>query len=207
MRTYKKTHTNKEALENHIIKIKKRDGKYSVKGKEITYSFPKTTRLLAPNGKKSNLNEIQYKIVRSKAFKKWFGDWEKQPEKSSKILDKNGEPLVVRHGSQYYFHEFKASDFEYEKDWKYYPTFWFTIDNELAKYHTQGQGKVYEAFLNVRNPKIGDSNLYKKEKFDGYIAIHDKKGIFNAVAISSNQIKLADGTNTRFNKRNPNISL
>ena len=32
--------------------------------------------LLAPNGKKSNLDERQYAQVRTKAFKDWFGDWE-----------------------------------------------------------------------------------------------------------------------------------
>ena len=32
--------------------------------------------LLAPNGKVSNLTEKQYVQVRTKAFKKWFGDWE-----------------------------------------------------------------------------------------------------------------------------------
>ena len=34
-------------------------------------------RLLAPNGKVSNLTEKQYAQVRTKAFKRWFGDWEK----------------------------------------------------------------------------------------------------------------------------------
>ena len=33
-------------------------------------------RLLAPNGKVSNLTEKQYAQVRTKAFKDWFGDWE-----------------------------------------------------------------------------------------------------------------------------------
>ena len=33
--------------------------------------------LLAPNGKPSNLTERQYAQVRTKAFKEWFGDWEK----------------------------------------------------------------------------------------------------------------------------------
>ena len=32
--------------------------------------------LLAPNGKRSNLTEKQYAQVRTKAFKRWFGDWE-----------------------------------------------------------------------------------------------------------------------------------
>ena len=43
MKTYKKEHTNTEALKVHSAKIKKRGGKYSVKGKVITYSFPVIT--------------------------------------------------------------------------------------------------------------------------------------------------------------------
>lgn len=36
------------------------------------------TWLKAPNGKPSKLNERQWVQVRTEAFKKWFGDWEKQ---------------------------------------------------------------------------------------------------------------------------------
>lgn len=53
---------------------------------------------LAPNGKPSNLNAEQYKLVRTPAFKKWFGDWENDPENASKVVDENGEPLVVYRG-------------------------------------------------------------------------------------------------------------
>ena len=35
-----------------------------------------TNTLLAPNGKPSNLTPEQYRLVRTPAFKKWFGDWE-----------------------------------------------------------------------------------------------------------------------------------
>ena len=55
--------------------------------------------LLAPNGKKSNLDERQYAQVRTKKFKDWFGDWENDPENASKVVDENGEPLVVYHGT------------------------------------------------------------------------------------------------------------
>lgn len=53
----------------------------------------------APNGKPSNLTSKQWAQVRTPAFKKWFGDWENDPENASKIVDKNGEPLIVYHGS------------------------------------------------------------------------------------------------------------
>ena len=35
--------------------------------------------------------------TRSENFKKWFGDWENDPEHASKVVDENGEPLVVYH--------------------------------------------------------------------------------------------------------------
>lgn len=65
--------------ENKIIAEAKKNGRY----------------MLAPNGKKSNLNERQWAQVRTKAFKNWFGDWESDPENSSKVVDENREPLVV----------------------------------------------------------------------------------------------------------------
>jgi hypothetical protein len=56
---------------------------------------------LAPNGKPSNLNHEQWHLVRTPEFKSWFGDWENDPENASKVVDENGEPKVVYHGSRY----------------------------------------------------------------------------------------------------------
>jgi hypothetical protein len=67
------------------------------------------TFMKAPNGKPTNLTERQWLQVRTKAFKEWFGDWTKItqnedgtwniPDNVSKVIDENGEPLVVYHGS------------------------------------------------------------------------------------------------------------
>lgn len=56
------------------------------------------TFMKAPNGKPTNLNERQWLQVRTKAFKDWFGDWENDTANASKVVDENGEPLVVYHG-------------------------------------------------------------------------------------------------------------
>jgi len=61
--------------------------------------FQEGSELLAPNGKPSNLTPEQHKLVRTPAFKKWFGDWENDPKNASKVVDENGEPLVVYHGT------------------------------------------------------------------------------------------------------------
>ena len=52
---------------------------YTQEMKDILANAPRDEqgRLLAPNGKPSNLTERQYAQVRTKAFKEWFGDWEK----------------------------------------------------------------------------------------------------------------------------------
>ena len=73
---------------------------YSQEMKDILANAPRDEqgRLLAPNGKPSNLTERQYAQVRTKAFKEWFGDWENDPANASKVVDENGEPLVVYHG-------------------------------------------------------------------------------------------------------------
>lgn len=54
----------------------------------------------APNGKPSNLTEDQWLQVRTPAFKNWFGDWENDPVNASKVLDENGEPLILYHGAK-----------------------------------------------------------------------------------------------------------
>lgn len=49
----------------------------------------------------SNLNGFRWTLVRTPIFKKWFGDWETRGLKSSKIVDGNGEPLLVFHNTKY----------------------------------------------------------------------------------------------------------
>jgi len=55
--------------------------------------------LLAPNGNVSNLPKNLYNYVRTEKFKKWFGDWENNPNGASKVIDENGEPLLCNHSS------------------------------------------------------------------------------------------------------------
>lgn len=53
----------------------------------------------APNGEPTKLTERQWIQVRTPNFKNWFGDWENYPENASKVVDENGEPRVVYHGT------------------------------------------------------------------------------------------------------------
>jgi hypothetical protein len=121
---------------------------YTSEEKAILDKAPRNAegQLLAPNGKVSNLTERQYIQVRTKAFKEWFGDWENNPEESSKIVDENGEPLVVYHGSPSSFTTF---DSKFQKRGQFEYGFYFTPNKELANRYNRN-GNLYEVFLNIK---------------------------------------------------------
>jgi GNAT superfamily N-acetyltransferase len=155
--------------------------------------------LLAPNGKPSNLTPEQYKLVRTPEFKAWFGDWEDNPENASKVVDENGEPLVVWHGTNYDFHEFKNQSKGFTNG------IFFSTKYSTANIY----GKVKSFFINSKKIKIVGS--YIQGAFDlSDIDGTDFDGLWNkgtneVVVGNSNQIKLADGTNTTFYADNPDI--
>jgi len=49
-------------------------------------------------------------LVYSEDFTNWFGDWLNNPEESSKIVDENGEPKLVYHGSGREFDNFEEKE-------------------------------------------------------------------------------------------------
>jgi hypothetical protein len=61
---------------------------------------PKDGAMLAPNGKPTNLNKIQWIQTRTDNFKKWFGD--------SKAVDENGGPRIMYHGTAADFDKFNG---------------------------------------------------------------------------------------------------
>ena len=59
--------------------VSQTESTYTKEEQDILSRAPRNAKgqLLAPNGKVSNLSEKQYAQVRTKAFKDWFGDWER----------------------------------------------------------------------------------------------------------------------------------
>jgi ribosomal protein S18 acetylase RimI-like enzyme len=92
-----KVYVVNDALFNNLEKL----GFETYISNEEKYAYKKFddggSVLLAPNGKPSNLTPEQYDLVRTPAFKKWFGDWENDTTNASKVVDENGEPKVMYH--------------------------------------------------------------------------------------------------------------
>lgn len=123
--------------------------------------------LLAPNGKPSNLTPKQYKLVRSETFLNWFGDWKKQPNKASKTLDSNGEPLVYYHGTS--LDDWNIYDLSSNKEinprqgGSWGKGIYLTNNYEEAQKYSNN-GKVMSFFAVSKTPKKYDAPLKKADK-------------------------------------------
>ena len=103
--------------------------------------------LKAPNGADSNLSEDLWVFVRTPSFKKWFGDWENDSEHASKVLDENGEPMVLYHCSDDPDIKEFIVPWEGPIEWDGLPGLFFSPKPQTA------YGKnVYSVFLNIRRP-------------------------------------------------------
>jgi hypothetical protein len=108
--------------------------------------------LLAPNGKPSNLTPEQYKLVRTKAFKDWFGDWENDRENSGKVSGITKEPVVFYHSTKSNFLSKKGENIFKN------PPFFFSFKKDVSDYivriqHQNKKGRVYTKpfFLKYHN--------------------------------------------------------
>lgn len=121
----------------------------------------------------------------------------------SKVVDSNGEPMVVWHTTD---KEFFVFDIKKSKE-----GFFFAPQKErLSNYN---KSKLFSFFLNIKNPSHEMFTLkidYLKERgYDGIMDYgHSKKineGLYEIIAFYPEQIKLSDGTNTSFDVNNPDI--
>ena len=158
-------------------------------------------RLLAPNGKPSNLTEKQYAQVRTKAFKRWFGDWENNPENASKVVDENGEPLVVYHNDRVLYTNFSNKLNKDSTDRIYFSPF-------RNKWKNFSGNEEHIVFLNIKNPYYGnieENNLKSFDNNDGLILELDNV-IEEYIVSNPNQIKSATDNTGAFSSTENDIT-
>jgi len=206
---------------------------------------------LAPNGKPSNLTHEQWHLVRTPEFKAWFGDWENDAENASKVVDENGEPMAVFHGTanvDYFDIKKNNGSIEFDTNRKsiakrtsrgeiYFSTKYAVaeqfsniklLQDDEGTVEENQEGIVLTFFINIKNPKYIKANymhiwdltkiqLYaiKNSLNDGIIiekvydtlwGEEDSEYLSDVIIVhSSNQAKLADGSNTTFNGEKPDI--
>jgi len=206
------TDYSQEEIEQEINQIKKE-------------AIANGTFMKAPNGKPTNLTERQWLQVRTKAFKDWFGDWINDPANASKVVDENGEPLVVYRGTRSDSTVYNTGQFRSK-----------TIFGTQKKVGASRYGKPIALFMNIKNPAMLDYkgkeyNVRVEDEFytpglgftaldrkahravemgyDGMIVKNVKDGtdypIDDYITTNSNQIKSATDNVGTFSRENNNI--
>lgn len=137
------------------------------------------------------------------AFKNWFGD--------SKVVDANGKPLVVYHGTPFDFDVFGGKPVDYVRGF-------FFSDTPGATPAAMGPGtQIMPVYLSIKKPRVVSSDVLgdvqreyeelKRAKQFGYDGLMGKTeyGETIYVAMHPEQIKSATGNNGQFDPTNPDI--
>lgn len=103
--------------------------------------------------------EAQRKQQESTNFKNWFGDWENDPENASKVVDKEGRPLVVYHGTPkggFYIFDTKEGKKGKSKMQLDFGSHFTPNEEQASEYQGKNQRnknrKVYPVYLDLKNP-------------------------------------------------------
>ena len=161
--TFRKDNDERSSLKSEINGGEPKFSLKEEKEKIVADAKANGTYMTAPNGEKTKLNAEQWVTVRTTNFKNWFGDWKNDPENASKVVDKNGEPMVVWHGRSAEFNTFEMKEgvrfIMGLEDKVKAEGFFFSPNKGLAEEfasnssrHRGGKANVIPCFLNIRKP-------------------------------------------------------
>ena len=165
----------------------------------------------------SKINMSVKNVTQSQQFKRWFGDWQNHPENASKVVNEDGTPKVVYHGTNAEFNTFQQENGAY----------FFSESRDYAESMADERrgNRIIEAYLKMKNPytvklppeqftdNIAEAPFirYAKEHgHDGVIFEYDGSKEDLAydkfyVVFDSAQIKSATDNIGTFDKTNPDI--
>ena len=92
----------------------------------------------------SKINMSVENVTQSQQFKRWFGDWQNHPESASKVVNADGTPKVVYHGTNAEFNIFQQENGAY----------FFSESRDYAESMADERGgnRIIEAYLKMKNP-------------------------------------------------------
>lgn len=172
--------------------------------------------------------------TQSQQFKRWFGDWQNHPESASKVVNEDGTPRVMYHGTNskdFYVFDSSRSDKRVKLN-TLGDGYYFTGEEETAKRYGE---RVMALYLDIKKPyrvyardggiraQMADDfhmdadsisrndiqSILRANGYDGvllYRSKYDADSDFStAVAFSNTQIKSATDNIGTFDGTNPDI--
>lgn len=140
-------------------------------------------------------------VINTSAFRKWFGD--------SKVVDAEGRPLVVYHGTRKDFTEFKPNDRN--------GGIFLTANPDVASIYAgpEDGARLMPSYVRAVNPLYVHPDDYSFDQIqrawdrnhDALITRDDAGNIGTIVVFDPTQIKSATGNRGTFDPANPNIAF
>ena len=133
----------------------KRTGRGKARGKFSLKSLDSSSLDTVEN----NTDNVQ---IKSDNFKNWFGDWENNPSKASKVVNEDGTPKVVYHGTDkggFYVFDPKMSDDKISL---------FFSDSKVTSnsYAQSDNQQLYEVYLAIKKPYVIDAKGHMWNELD-----------------------------------------
>ncbi len=184
-------------------------------GHQLPNHLPQDGFVHSIHDKGSTVKTKYENVTESQNFINWFGNWKKNPRRASKVVNADGTPKVVYHGTNAEFDVFQSDD----------GTYWFSESQDYAEAMAEERGsdKVIPVYLNIRRPyraKLSEGQFSdpvyekpiieaaKKGGYDGVIieCDTDNELVYDKfyVAFRPNQIKAVDNVGT-FDKDTDNM--
>lgn len=176
---------------------KRNTGNSDAEGFTLTGSDSEADKAAA-SGAQALFSRSNKSQTNTPAFKKWFGD--------SKVVDENGNPQVIYHGTDKAFYKINMKKGAQG-------LFWFTSDKsaiESGEVGAAGNGVIMEMYAKIENPagwkeydKFGIGELVARG-YDGVI-LPESDGSFVGFIFEPNQVKSATKNNGDFDSANNDI--
>lgn len=143
-----------------------------------------------PEGRFSaSAEQTENEQTETEAFKDWFGDWQNHPESASKVVNADGTPKVVYHGTNAVFNTFRQKNGVY----------FFSESRDYAESMAEERGgtRVVETYLNIRNPlyvRMQEGDFTDPTKEARYIRQAKAKGHDGVAFVLNSGNELVDDT-------------
>ena len=165
----------------------------------------------------AKINMSIQNVTQTQQFNRWFGDWQNHPENASKVVNEDGTPKVVYHGTNAEFYTFRQENGAY--------FFSESLDYAESMAEERGGSRVVEAYISMKKPytvtlepgaftdNIAEAPYIRYAKENGYDGVIFESGADKNdlaydrfyVVFDPAQIKSATDNVGTFDPENPDI--
>lgn len=104
-------------------------------------------------------------VTKTQQFKRWFGNWETHPETSSKVVNTDGTPKVVYHGTNADFWTFSLAN--RGKNGEKLGVGYYFVDNKSSA--ERYGDRVIEAYLDIKKPASAEVMEISRKDWEKFL--------------------------------------